>query len=114
MSDQDIIPQVPGLLELLQDMSSYHAPDRISVFSAYQRMHALIDHVTEEQLQQVHELEVESWPHIPRPLLRLFSEILRGLSAFAWKYILVGCSVSYRNMKLNSVSGLPGKDCVGK
>ncbi|KDQ18764.1 hypothetical protein BOTBODRAFT_153640 [Botryobasidium botryosum FD-172 SS1] len=63
---QDIVPQVPGFLELLQDMSSYNAPSRIPMAEALDRFLTLRRDLPDERCSKACEIELRGYPPIPR------------------------------------------------
>jgi len=65
----DIVPDVPGFLELLQDMSSFNPSSRVSAPLALARLKALKSQTPGQVLSQVKEVELSAYHLIPRSFL---------------------------------------------
>ena|SRR3984957_6551252 len=61
-----IVPDIPGFLELLQDMSSYNPSSRISAMVALDQLRTMRPHIPPETLSQVREIQFEGYFQIPR------------------------------------------------
>ncbi|KAI0319477.1 hypothetical protein OF83DRAFT_1260085 [Amylostereum chailletii] len=87
-----ITPNIPGYLELLQDMTSFYPPDRPSAAASLERLRRLRTQLPEEKrFELVDGLEPGNWwPIVQRPFWRTLREIFltRGFSIAA-QYMLV-------------------------
>ncbi|EDR14436.1 uncharacterized protein LACBIDRAFT_321504 [Laccaria bicolor S238N-H82] len=63
---QDIVPDVPGLLELLQDMSSHNPSSRISLTVALDRLEVLKSQTPPQVLSQVKQIGLSAYQLIPQ------------------------------------------------
>ncbi|KAF9481614.1 hypothetical protein BDN70DRAFT_830721 [Pholiota conissans] len=89
-----IYPEVPGLLELLRDMSSVHAPDRISMSAAALQMRSLYDKLPAHDTLPRHAIEVEEYYSVPRSILRHYYEYFKWSVSQAWKSVLKSAGAS--------------------
>jgi len=82
----DIVPDVPGFLELLQDMSSFNPSSRVSAPLALARLKALKSQTPRQVLSQVKEVELSAYHLIPRIFCRTLFEIIaaRQLRLACW------------------------------
>ncbi|KAF8174898.1 hypothetical protein BJ912DRAFT_989514 [Pholiota molesta] len=78
-----IYPEVPGLLEILQDMSSLHAPDRISMAVAATRTRVLYDKMPPHETLPRHIIEFENYYYVPRSKFRYCKEYSKW---YIWKH----------------------------
>lgn len=86
---QDIVPDVPGLLELLQDMTYYRPSRRIPASVALTRLQVLRGRVPNpKMLQQTHELEWEMHRVPMRYWSWLLDIVWSGQFTFAWQYLI--------------------------
>ncbi|KIM42429.1 hypothetical protein M413DRAFT_444847 [Hebeloma cylindrosporum] len=72
----DIVPGVPGLLELLQDMSSFNPSSRISLSVALDRLKALKSQTPTEALSDIRDIEPHGFHLIPRSFCRTLFEVI--------------------------------------
>jgi len=85
----DIVPDVPGLLELLQDMTYYRPSRRIPASVALTRLQVLRGRVPNpKMLQQSHELEWEMHRIPMRYWSWLLDIVWFGQFTFAWQYLI--------------------------
>ena len=73
---KDIIPVVPGLLKLLQDMSTYNPSGRISATVALNRLKGLRSQIPDQELSQIRKINNYDYELIPRSFWRTFFEII--------------------------------------
>jgi len=85
---KDIVPDTPGFLELLQDMSSFNPSSRISAAVARNRLEALRYKMSPEALSRVRDIKPTAYYVIPRGFWRTVLEIAR-----AGQWWLVCCFV---------------------
>ncbi|KAF9481616.1 kinase-like protein [Pholiota conissans] len=81
--------EVPGLLELLQDMSSIYPPDRISMAEAATRMRTLYEKLPSHETLPRHSIEVENYYYVPRSKFRYYREYLKWFISQKWMAILL-------------------------
>lgn len=62
---QELVHEVPGFLQLLQDMSSFNPARRPSAADALTRFRGLRPLISEERLSEVHEYPIFHYPLIP-------------------------------------------------
>ncbi|KAF9481611.1 hypothetical protein BDN70DRAFT_803119, partial [Pholiota conissans] len=86
--------EVPGLLELLQDMLSRHAPDRISMAVAARQIRGLYKKLPPHECLPRHAIEVEDYYCVPRSRCRYFREYLRWFFTKKRKLLLVSLQLS--------------------
>lgn len=85
---QDFVPDVPGFLDLLQDMSSFNPSRRISLTVALDRLKVLKSQTPSQVLSQVKETELYVYEIIPRSFFRtLFEVISTGRLMFACRFV---------------------------
>ncbi|KAF9481612.1 kinase-like protein [Pholiota conissans] len=85
--------EVPGLLELLQDMSSIYPPDRISMAEAATRMRTLYEKLPPREALPRHAIEVENYYYVPRSKFWYYREYLKWSISQKWMSILVSILV---------------------
>ncbi|KAF8968818.1 hypothetical protein BDZ97DRAFT_1902828 [Flammula alnicola] len=89
-----IYSEVPGIVELLQDMSSMYPPDRISMASAAARMRVLYDQLPPQETLQRYPIEFFDYASIPRSKLRYNYEYLKCLKLNNVANLANACSLS--------------------
>ncbi|KAF9481627.1 hypothetical protein BDN70DRAFT_854812 [Pholiota conissans] len=83
-----IYPEVPGLLELLQDMTSIHAPDRIPISIAARRMRTLFENLPPNETLPRHAIVVENYYQVPRSKIRYHWEYVKYFLTKKWNTLL--------------------------
>ena len=86
---QDIVPDVLGFLEVLQDMSSFNPSSRVSASVALNRLKKLRSQTPSQALSQIRQVELSGYCLIPRSFCRTLFEIISAgqlwlACRFAW------------------------------
>jgi hypothetical protein len=87
-----ICPEVPGLLEILQDMSSIYPPDRIPMAVAARRFRGLYNTLPPHEVLPRHMIDPGRYCWIPRPKFRGYWELIKLFISEKWKTLLVSMS----------------------
>ncbi|GBE83932.1 hypothetical protein SCP_0509910 [Sparassis crispa] len=90
----DLVDDVPDLLKLLQDMSSYNPSRRITATEALARLRTLRSTIPDEKLKDLRERELLIFPLVPRSHLVMFRDILETgkwslACQFAWALLQI-------------------------
>ncbi|KAF8189339.1 kinase-like domain-containing protein [Pholiota molesta] len=83
-----ICPEVPGLLEILQDMSSIYPPDRIPMAVAARRFRGLYNTLPPHGVLPRHMIDPGRYCWIPRPKFRGYWELIKLFISEKWKTLL--------------------------
>ncbi|EGN92929.1 hypothetical protein SERLA73DRAFT_64892, partial [Serpula lacrymans var. lacrymans S7.3] len=105
---RNILPDVPGFLELLQDMSSYNPSNRISIDEALKRFSALrsnlpssADDYEDSNLSKPQSINLlDYYPLVPMGFWRMLRDILQTgdmwlACQFAWYIVKIWCASSF-------------------